>query len=84
MSQGICSSCKHLERTKFRSGNVRMQCSWFGFKLVSEAEECTEYLPAAVTRVEDMRHMAWILEKKKKLGFEFEISEFVRPSKGSE
>lgn len=92
MTTPICRSCKHIRRTNMIGveshayGQVKkhgtLYCDGFYMEIIEEATECSKFEILDSTGLKDMREMAFILEKRTKIGFDKPVFEFKKPESG--
>ena len=89
MKQPLCRSCKHARRSNMIGvethsfGRIKKQgtfyCDNFYMEIIEEATECGKWEIQDSIGIRDMREMAFILEKKIKIGFDQPVYEFKKP-----
>lgn len=75
--EGLCRSCAWFNHTQFGNGYSRDYCTDMGMELKSYAVKCRSYSDG---RKKDFERMAWILEKKTKIGFDGPVFELKPPN----
>lgn len=89
MTMPLCRSCKYARRSDvvgFEAHNwgyVKKTgtffCTEFYLEIKDEATQCSRFEFHESISMRDMKEMAYILEKKNKVGFENPVFEFVKP-----
>ena len=89
MSVLLCRTCRHARSnnagyTEFNGKEVKRRigkyyCREFYFDIEHEATECSGYDDKRVPDIRTLEKMAYIMEKKVRIGFENPIFEFIKP-----
>ncbi len=88
----LCRTCRHFRRSNVSGVRASFGiinhpvsqfyfCNHYNIYVNKEATDCSEYNDKRLPTEEDMRQMAYILEKKNTVGFSDSRFEFVKPIK---
>ena len=77
--KNICGSCRFLKTAQFGATTVSV-CDMFEKKITRFADNCNKHIPRDSISLNDMYSSAWILEKKRKPGFEVSQWDFKEPT----
>lgn len=72
----LCLTCRNYEYAEFKNGKTRSFCAAFNTRITSGATRCRSYTDRERYEYENM---AWVLEKKVKVGFDEPVMEFNKP-----
>lgn len=78
----LCGTCRLFSKIEFGT-KTKMLCVIHGVMRV-EATKCNSYQDRRLPSYEEFYKMAWVLEYRKKIGFDTAQPEFMKPDKAND
>jgi hypothetical protein len=77
--RGLCWNCDWCTHTVDRRGRESLYCSSLSMQLREVVVKCSGYQARETISKRELEKSAWILEFRKKVGFETPVPEFYKP-----